>query len=278
MDEPGYVGLDIPSLKEKEKKKDPKDGKTTKIIAATGLFTLGLTLAKEWNTLPSWVRYVAVVILGLLVIYLFDIHYRFRVDKLRLRSRIREWRQNRIEDRVARKNFNGFRKVVNDFINVLGSRLILAALRDLPKKAKEFSNLCIPNDNYCFNIVKSFRTNLIHFTIKRKATINRDTLSQFSKFFSDLVYYYVEYYIEEPSREVVEVGKEYIPADLEETLKKSIEKEKAGLVEEEVLPAETTARLEELQVSLHRAESEYARAKIDYDRLLAEWRHGPPKE
>ena len=61
-----------------------------------------------------------------------------------------------------------------------------------------------------------------------------------------------------------------------ESLARSVEKEKRGLVKEEVLPAETTERLTELQVKLHRAEAELARVKSEYDRLLAEWRHGKP--
>lgn len=59
-----------------------------------------------------------------------------------------------------------------------------------------------------------------------------------------------------------------------ESLQRSIEEEKRGLVEEEVLPAAATKRLKKLQVSLHRAEAELAMAKSEYDSKLAEWRHG----
>ena len=61
-----------------------------------------------------------------------------------------------------------------------------------------------------------------------------------------------------------------------EALEDAITEEKAGLIEGEVLPPEATARLEELQVSRNRAVSELMRVKLDYDRLLAEWRHGKP--
>ena len=61
-----------------------------------------------------------------------------------------------------------------------------------------------------------------------------------------------------------------------EALNLAIKEEKAGLIEGEVLPPEATARLEELQVSRNRAESELMRIKLDYDRLMAEWRHGLP--
>jgi len=59
-----------------------------------------------------------------------------------------------------------------------------------------------------------------------------------------------------------------------EALNLAIKEEKAELIEGEVLPPEATARLEELQVSRNRAESELMRVKLDYDRLIAEWRHG----
>jgi len=59
-----------------------------------------------------------------------------------------------------------------------------------------------------------------------------------------------------------------------EALKLSIKEEERGLIKEEVLPAAATARRAELRVTLHRAEAELERVKSEYDRLLAEWRHG----
>ena len=62
-----------------------------------------------------------------------------------------------------------------------------------------------------------------------------------------------------------------------EALNRAVTEEKRGLVEEEVLPEEATARLEELQVKRNRAEAELQHAKLEYDRLVAEWRHGEPE-
>lgn len=58
-----------------------------------------------------------------------------------------------------------------------------------------------------------------------------------------------------------------------EILHARVKEEEAKLVKEEVLPAEATAKRDELRVSLHRAESALAAAKSHYDALVAEWRH-----
>ena len=58
-----------------------------------------------------------------------------------------------------------------------------------------------------------------------------------------------------------------------ESLERAIKEEQGRLVGQEALPAETTARLTELGVKLHRAEAELARAKSEYDKQVAEWRH-----
>jgi len=60
------------------------------------------------------------------------------------------------------------------------------------------------------------------------------------------------------------------------SLELSIAEEKRGLVDDEVIPEPAARRLKKLGVSLHRAESELARVKSEYDRLVAEWRHGLP--
>jgi hypothetical protein len=57
------------------------------------------------------------------------------------------------------------------------------------------------------------------------------------------------------------------------SLTEAVETEKKTLVSEEPLPEAATAKLRELQVSQHRAEAEHARAKGEYDKLLAQWRH-----
>jgi len=68
--------------------------------------------------------------------------------------------------------------------------------------------------------------------------------------------------------EVVRLTKEV------KSLQLAAEEEKRGLVSEEIIPEETTKRLKGLQVKLHRAESKLAAARSEYDRLVAEWRHG----
>ena len=67
--------------------------------------------------------------------------------------------------------------------------------------------------------------------------------------------------------EVVRLTKEI------ESLLTAVKEEKAGLIEEEVLPEKATERLKQLQVALHRAEAELARAKSAYDEQLAIYRH-----
>jgi len=59
-----------------------------------------------------------------------------------------------------------------------------------------------------------------------------------------------------------------------ETLNRAIEEEKRGLVGQEILPEAATKRLKSLQVKRNRAESKLSAAKSEYDRLVAEWRHG----
>ena len=59
-----------------------------------------------------------------------------------------------------------------------------------------------------------------------------------------------------------------------EALERSIVEEERGLIPGEFLPEAATARLQELRIILHRAESELARVKTDYLGKLAQWRHG----
>jgi len=61
-----------------------------------------------------------------------------------------------------------------------------------------------------------------------------------------------------------------------EALERSIEDERRGLIEGEILPEETTKRLKKLQVTKNRAIAELERVKSEYERLVAEWRHGLP--
>ncbi|MBA7581906.1 hypothetical protein ES708_23820 [subsurface metagenome] len=61
-----------------------------------------------------------------------------------------------------------------------------------------------------------------------------------------------------------------------EALELSITEEKRGLIDQEVLPEETVKRLKSLQVKRNRAIAKLEKAKSEYDRLIAEWRHGLP--
>lgn len=54
----------------------------------------------------------------------------------------------------------------------------------------------------------------------------------------------------------------------------SIKEEQGKLLEAEILPEEATARVDELRVARNRAISELERIKSNYDRLVAEWKHG----
>jgi len=56
-------------------------------------------------------------------------------------------------------------------------------------------------------------------------------------------------------------------------LQDAIKAEERLLVDQEVLPAAATAKRDSLRVKLHRAESELAAAKDNYDLLRAEWSH-----
>ena len=73
--------------------------------------------------------------------------------------------------------------------------------------------------------------------------------------------------IRQAAGEVVKLTKDL------EILQTLVREEEAKLVKEEVLPAETTARRDELRVALHRAESTLFTAQSHYNALVAEWRH-----
>lgn len=60
-----------------------------------------------------------------------------------------------------------------------------------------------------------------------------------------------------------------------EELNRAIKDEEAGLIKEEVLPEAATAQLDELRVTLHRAEASLGEARSRYDKQLALFRHRP---
>ena len=66
-----------------------------------------------------------------------------------------------------------------------------------------------------------------------------------------------------------------LTADVE-ALELSIKEEERGLIDQEVIPEETTRRLKGLQVKRNRAISTLEKARSDYNRQVAEWKHGLP--
>ena len=63
-----------------------------------------------------------------------------------------------------------------------------------------------------------------------------------------------------------------VTADVE-ALTSSVKDEEAKLIPGEPLPEAATKKLKGLEVKLHRAESELARVKSEYDKQLAAWRY-----
>lgn len=59
-----------------------------------------------------------------------------------------------------------------------------------------------------------------------------------------------------------------------EALERSVAAEKRKLIKDEVVPEAATKKLTALETKLHRAQSELARVKTEYNIQLAEWRHG----
>lgn len=59
-----------------------------------------------------------------------------------------------------------------------------------------------------------------------------------------------------------------------EALERSVAKEKGKLIDVEDIPEAATKKLTALQGKLHKAQSELARVKTEYNIQLAEWRHG----
>ena len=59
-------------------------------------------------------------------------------------------------------------------------------------------------------------------------------------------------------------------------LEESIKEESRGMIEGQVLPEPATRKLKKLQVTKNRAIAELERVKSEYQRLVAEWKHGLP--
>jgi hypothetical protein len=78
----------------------------------------------------------------------------------------------------------------------------------------------------------------------------------------------VPYELQQAAIELVRATKE------RDRIKESVDQERAKLIPGEILPESATVRLKELEVALHRAESEVARIKQHYEAQLAEYKHG----
>ncbi|MBA7588191.1 hypothetical protein ES708_30242 [subsurface metagenome] len=61
-----------------------------------------------------------------------------------------------------------------------------------------------------------------------------------------------------------------------ESLARAIVEEKRGLIGRDPIPAAATKRLKSLEVKRNRAISKLETAKSEYNRLVAEWKHGLP--
>jgi hypothetical protein len=76
------------------------------------------------------------------------------------------------------------------------------------------------------------------------------------------------------TEEIKRLGAEVVRLSAEvSALEKSIKAEQAQLVPGNILPAEATVRVKELQAILYKAQTELIRIKTDYNAKVAEWRH-----
>jgi len=61
-----------------------------------------------------------------------------------------------------------------------------------------------------------------------------------------------------------------------ELLEAAVKAEARTMIAGAILPEETTAKLDKIRISLHRAEAALNSARVDYDTLKAEWEHAEP--
>lgn len=77
------------------------------------------------------------------------------------------------------------------------------------------------------------------------------------------------------SKELIAAGAEVVKLTKDvKALQDAINAEGRTLIAEEVLPEAATAKRDKLRVALHRAESALSVAQVNYNSLLAQWRHG----
>jgi len=76
------------------------------------------------------------------------------------------------------------------------------------------------------------------------------------------------------SEEIKKLGAEVVLLSAEvAALEKSIKEEQVKLTPDEILPAEATARVKELQATLYKVQAELLRVQIAYRGKVTEWRH-----
>jgi hypothetical protein len=76
------------------------------------------------------------------------------------------------------------------------------------------------------------------------------------------------------TEEIKRLGADVVRLSAEvSALERTIKEEQGKLIVDMVLPAEATARVKELQVTLYKAQTELARVRTDYNAKIAEWKH-----
>jgi len=139
--------------------------------------------------------------------------------------------------------------------------------------------LITPEDAYLMLQDIGFTPEAAMFILEVKAEVSPFSPINFAEF-KDLT----SKYRRAAGMEVAEMPEEIKTAAAEvvrltgdvEALERSIAEEKRGLIEGEPIPEAATKRLKTLQVKRNRAISTLEQAKSEYDRLIAEWRHGLP--
>ena len=139
--------------------------------------------------------------------------------------------------------------------------------------------LITPEDAYLMLQDIGFTPEAAMFILEVKAEVSPFSPINFAEFKDRTTKYKIAAGLEERPmpEEIKKAAGEVVKltADLE-ALQKSIDTEQLGLVKNEVLPEAATLRLKSLQVKRNRAISSLEKAKSDYNRLIAEWRHGLP--
>lgn len=139
--------------------------------------------------------------------------------------------------------------------------------------------LLTPEDAYLMLLDIDFTPEAAQFILEVKAEVSPFSPVNFAEFKDRAQKYRLAAGMEAKPmpEEIKTAAAEVVKLTAEvEALEKSIFEEKRGLIDQEVIPEETTRRLKTLQVKRNRAISTLEKAKSEYDRLVAEWKHGLP--